>query len=73
LVLDAGSAPHPPDDRAEPLLFSRRFPAWGFRRRYPAGRLFRDWEDLRGVLARRFPNGHAVVFPCAPLQLVEIE
>lgn len=72
LALDTGPASGP-SDRADPLLFSERFPAWGFRRRYRHGRLFRDWEDLRAELASRFPSGHAVVLPCAPLQLVEID
>jgi hypothetical protein len=60
-------------DDAEPLVLSTHFPSWGFRRRYPRGRLFRDWPSLRDVLARRFPRGRALVFPCAPLQLVEID
>jgi nickel-dependent lactate racemase len=72
LALDAASAPAPRDG-AEPLVYSQRFPSWGFRRRYPRGQLFRDWPALCEVLARRFPNGHALVFPCAPLQLVEVD
>jgi hypothetical protein len=60
-------------EEAEPLVLSERFPLWGFRRRYPRGRLFREWAALAEVLARRFPNGRALVFPCAPLQLVEID
>jgi hypothetical protein len=72
LARDAGPAPQA-SPGAEPLLFSPRFPAWGFRRRYRRGRLFRDWDELCAELDRRFHAGHAVVFPCAPLQLVEIE
>jgi hypothetical protein len=72
LAADAPVAPKLGDE-AEPLVFSEHFPSWGFRRRYPNGRLFRDWAALREVLARRFPAGHALVFPCAPLQLVEID
>jgi nickel-dependent lactate racemase len=62
------------DDLAgEPLVFSHAFPEWGLRSRFPRGRLFRDWNALAGVLARRHPRGRALVFPCAPIQLVELE
>jgi len=54
---------------AEPLVFSRKFPAWGLRQKHPRGRLFDTWEDLALELGRRHPTGRALVFPCAPLQL----
>ena len=57
---------------ADPLVFSRGFPSWGLRRKFPNGRLFRDWDALVRVLAERHPRGRALVFPCAPLQLVEL-
>jgi nickel-dependent lactate racemase len=62
----------PVSEPAEPLVFSRRFPDWGLRRKYPRGRLFREWHELEEVLASRFPRATALVFPCAPLQLPEI-
>jgi len=77
----AGEGTRPPayhsdsEGRAEGdlLVWSERFPAWGFRRRYPRGRLCRQWETVREALARRCPDGEAVVLPCAPLQILEEE
>ena len=60
-------------DRAEPLVWSEHFPRWGFRRKYRHGGLYRDWDALADALERRFPPGCALVFPCAPLQLLEID
>ncbi len=54
-----------------PWVWSRRFPAWGFRRRYRGGRLFREWSALGDALALRSPVGEVVVLPCAPLQILE--
>jgi nickel-dependent lactate racemase len=70
LAPDAGAS----DGRANPdlLVFSRHYPAWGLHRRFPTGSLYRDWARLAEALAQRFQNGHALVFPCAPLQLIEI-
>jgi nickel-dependent lactate racemase len=62
-----------PGGAGEPLVFSRAFPGWGLRRKFPGGRLFRDWDALARVLAERHPRGRALVFPCAPIQLVELE
>ena len=57
---------------ASPLVWSPRFPGWGFRRKYRRGRLFREWSELRGALDARFERGEVLVLPCAPLQLLEI-
>jgi len=54
----------------DPLVFSRCFPSWGLRRKFPRGELYRDWEQLCGVLANRYPNARVLVLPCAPLQLL---
>ncbi len=56
----------------EPVVWSPHFPAWGFRRRYPRGQLYREWPSVREALARRGPSGLALVLPCAPLQLPEL-
>jgi lactate racemase len=72
LPLD-GPRRRPAGADAEPLVFSPRFPEWGFRRRFRGGALFREWSELRDALAARLPHGRALVFPCAPLQLLEIE
>jgi hypothetical protein len=72
LPLEAEAAPGGGDD-ADPLVWSRRFPAWGFRRRFRGGRLYREWDALSATLARRFPSARVLVFPCAPLQLVDVE
>ncbi len=61
------------EDGAEPLVFSEHFPTWGFKRKYGRGRLYRDWDALADALQRRFEPGCALVFPCAPLQLLEID
>jgi hypothetical protein len=61
----------PPD--AKLLVWSDHFPAWGFRRRYRRGALYRDWPGLRDALAQRAPAGELLAFPCAPLQLLEID
>ena len=61
------------EEAAEPLVFSEHFPTWGFKRKYPRGRLYRDWDALAFLLQRRFEPGCALVFPCAPLQLLEID
>jgi len=71
-LAEAPRAASTASEPAEPLVFSRRFPAWGLRRKYPNGRLFREWHELEQLLARRLPRATALVFPCAPLQLPEI-
>jgi nickel-dependent lactate racemase len=79
-AFQAGDARRPPDAaipevdpaRADPLVLSKRFPTWGFRRKFAKGRLYREWDGLAAALARRTPNALVLVFPCAPLQLVEI-
>jgi lactate racemase len=58
---------------ANPLVFSRRFPAWALSRKYRHAALYRDWDALAAVLASRFSRARVLVFPCAPLQLVEYE
>jgi hypothetical protein len=72
LPVDAAAAPSAAAGGG-PLLLSRAFPRWGFRRRFPCGELYRDWPALAAALERRFPRARALVFPCAPIQLVEIE
>jgi hypothetical protein len=62
----------PGEEDADPLVFSKQFPMRGFRRKYPRGRLFREWDSIRTLLERRRVQGQVLVFPCAPLQLVEI-
>jgi hypothetical protein len=58
---------------ADPLVLSKRFPTWGFRRKFGKGRLYREWDALAAALAKRAPGARVLVFPCAPLQLVELE
>jgi len=64
--------PEPDPAEADPLVLSRRFPTWGFRRKFARGRLYREWDALAGDLGRRLPGARVLVFPCAPLQLVEL-
>ncbi|HKJ24590.1 MAG TPA: lactate racemase domain-containing protein [Myxococcota bacterium] len=79
-AFQAGDGQLPPDGdlpdtdpaEADPLVLSRRFPAWGFRRKFGGGRLYREWDALAAALAERVPNARVLVFPCAPLQLVEL-
>jgi hypothetical protein len=71
--LATAGAPIPSPEVADPLAYSRNFPAGGFARKYPKGCLFREWEDLCGALARTQATGVVLVFPCAPLQLVDVE
>ena len=59
--------------RADPLVLSKRFPTWGFRRKFRKGRLYREWDALAAALGERTPGAHVLVFPCAPLQLVELD
>ena len=55
-------------------VFSEKFPDWGFCHRYPKGKLFRDWPDLIQTLAKRFANkANVLLFPCSPLQIVNIK
>ncbi|MBW2315960.1 MAG: DUF2088 domain-containing protein [Deltaproteobacteria bacterium] len=72
LAADA-SIPEVDASQAEPLVLSKRFPTWGFRRKFGKGRLYREWDDLAAALGARTPNARVLVFPCAPLQLVELE
>ena len=67
------AVPQAGEDAADPLVWSEAFPTWGFRRKYRNGRLYRDWDALAEVLGRRFEPSCALVFPCAPLQLLEID
>ena len=66
-VTSPARMPSPED--ADLLVFSERFPAWGFKRRYRKGHLFDRWDAIAEILDRRHPNGRAAVFPCAPLQI----
>jgi len=54
-------------------VLSKRFPTWGFRRKFGKGRLYREWDDLAAALGARTPNARVLAFPCAPLPLVELE
>ncbi|MCH7814717.1 MAG: DUF2088 domain-containing protein [Planctomycetes bacterium] len=56
----------------DPLAFSKQFPGWGFRRKYPRGRLCRNWDDIRKTLERSARQANVLVFPCAPLQLIRV-
>lgn len=69
----AGAARGLPAANTEPLVYSRRFPAGGFARKYRRGALFDSWDELRNALARRHGSATALVFPCAPLQLIEMD
>ena len=71
----APDAPIPEVDAtaADPLVLSKRFPTWGFQRKFGKGRLYREWDDLATALAERAPGARVLVFPCAPLQLVELD
>ena len=57
---------------ADPLVVSGNMPAWGFRRKYPRGQLYRDWNGLLEAVRGRFARPRVLVFPCGPMQLVEI-
>ncbi len=75
-VRDAGRDPDEPqdwidEDQADLLLYSKAFPTWSFRAKYPKGRLYRDWDALVAAIGRRFQNPTVAVLPCAPLQLLE--
>jgi len=55
------------------LVFSTKFPSWGFAKRYPEGLLYRDWSDLSKELSKRFSKPPKILlFPCAPLQILSI-
>jgi hypothetical protein len=73
----AAQAPAAPatdgNGQANPLVVSSGIPAWGFRRKYPKGRLYPDWPALMRDLAGRFAHARVLVFPCAPMQLLEVE
>jgi len=56
---------------ANPLVFSPHFPEWALHRKYPRAALFRDWSVLAETLEKRLGSARVLVFPCAPLQLVE--
>ena len=68
--LKAGAADNP---SSNPLIFSQRFPAWALSRKYRHAALYRDWNLLASALGGRFRRARVLVFPCAPLQLVEFE
>lgn len=56
------------------LVFSPYFPARGFFNKYPIGCLFRNWSKLQASLLNKFttpPN--VLLFPCAPIQLLDIK
>jgi nickel-dependent lactate racemase len=55
-----------------PLVWSPTIPRWGFRRKHPHGRLYREWAPLVAEVGRRFKKPRVLVFPCAPMQLVEV-
>lgn len=57
------------------MLYSKNFPDWGFRNRYPKGRLYRDWEELIQTLSESEQFGESpevLVLPCSPLQFLKV-
>jgi len=63
------------DDGPPPalLVLSPNMPRWGLRHKYRHGRLYRQWDALKEDLVRRHGReARALVFPCAPLQLLEV-
>lgn len=60
------------DARANPLVLSETIPVRGFRRKHPHGNLYRSWPPLVEEIMRRFGHPRILVFPCAPLQLVDV-
>ena len=55
------------------LVCSRNFPKWGFARRYPKGKLYRDWKSLIEELSPILPESpNVLIFPCAPLQILNV-
>ncbi len=53
------------------FVYSEKFPAWGFKQKYPKASLYTDWRQLIESLTKRFDKATVVVLPVAPLQLVE--
>ena len=60
------------EELADPVVFSKRFPSWGFRRKYYHGVLYRDWQQVCETMNKRYHSGVALIFPCAPLQLPDL-
>jgi nickel-dependent lactate racemase len=59
---------------AKLFVFSPNMPDWGFVRRYPQGRLYRDWQELIEALSQRFQSStNVLLLPCAPLQILTIQ
>jgi hypothetical protein len=61
------------DPNTKIFVFSPKFPSWGFSQRYSDGQLYRDWLKLSKTLSKKFiapPN--ILLFPCAPIQLLNV-
>jgi nickel-dependent lactate racemase len=65
--------PNQPTKNGNLFLFSPRYPAHAFSKRYPSGLLFREWQELFKALSTRVrPSPNVLLFPCAPLQILNV-
>lgn len=60
-------------NNGSPLVFSEKFPSWGFKRHFPNGVLFDNWDEFcKYVLKRSGGECRILLLPVAPLQNVNI-
>ena len=61
-----------PDEKSNLILFSRNFPPSNLLKKYPGAKLLRNKEELESYLEVYAQNKKIIVFPCAPIQLINL-
>ncbi len=54
------------------IIFSENFPASGLIKKYPKAKLLKSYSEMEQYFEKIAPR-KVIVFPCAPIQLIEIE
>lgn len=60
------------NEREQPWVYSKHYPASEFRKKYKRGTLINDWNNIIEYIHKTYPKGKIAVFTCAPLQLPKI-
>jgi len=61
-----------PDEKSKLIIFSKNFPSSGLIQKYPNARLIRELNSLELFLSNHIQHKKILVFPCAPLQILNV-
>jgi nickel-dependent lactate racemase len=61
-----------PDENTKLIIFSKNFPPSGLIKKYPKARLICDLNELEQFSIKYIQKKRIIIFPCAPIQLIEL-